>query len=350
MISLADNFMWFGVVEDNEDPEQMGRIRVRIVGIHSDDKSAIPTDALPWANICVGVHNPFISGLGLSPTGLVAGCFVAGIFEDGLDMQQPLVLFALGGRRDIYKSRASGFNDVVGEYPLDTEKHDTNRLARGDVSNTPMAKTKEATRKKDIIVDNDVFTHPTTGAPLPAGIEKSGTQWVSRYMGSTSLDDCASGFREDAKAFVDAMRSGGISVSIAATYRPINRAYLMHYAAAISRGEANISNIPKKEGVLIDWAHLDASGKPNPQAAKKAAQAMVNAYGIGGNPVALNSNHTNGTAMDIHISNYNGKSIKHADDSINKVNSFSDLVRAGASWGIRWFGSGDKVHWSRSGR
>ena len=341
--------MWFGVVEDNEDPEQMGRVKVRIVGIHSDDRSAIPTDALPWSNICVGVHNPFISGLGLSPTGLVSGCFVAGIFEDGLDMQQPLVLFALGGRRDIYKSRASGFNSDAGVYPLETENHDTNRLARGDVSDTPMAKVKEETRKKDIVVDNDVFT-PPVDKNVPTNIEKSGVQWVSRYMGSTSLDSCASGFKEDAKAFVGALRAAGINVSIEATYRPANRAYLMHYAAAICRGEANSNNIPKKEGVLIDWAHLDKNGKPNPTAAKNAANAMRNAYGIGDNPVALNSNHTNGTAMDISISNYSGKSMAHADGTIHKISSFNDIVRAGASWGIRWFGSGDKVHWSRTGR
>ena len=33
-----DGFCWFiGVVEDREDPEQLGRIRVRALGLHTED-------------------------------------------------------------------------------------------------------------------------------------------------------------------------------------------------------------------------------------------------------------------------------------------------------------------------
>lgn len=38
-----------GVVEDNLDPLQSGRVRLRIIGIHSDNSSQVPTDTLPWA-------------------------------------------------------------------------------------------------------------------------------------------------------------------------------------------------------------------------------------------------------------------------------------------------------------
>ena len=40
-----DGFVWFtGVVEDRDDPDQLGRVRVRILGYHTEDKIKIPAD------------------------------------------------------------------------------------------------------------------------------------------------------------------------------------------------------------------------------------------------------------------------------------------------------------------
>ena len=45
-----DKFIWFqGVVEDRFDPLKLGRVRVRILGLHTDNKKLIPTEDLPWA-------------------------------------------------------------------------------------------------------------------------------------------------------------------------------------------------------------------------------------------------------------------------------------------------------------
>ena len=36
--SGRDGFLWFtGVVEDRDDPDKLGRVRVRCVGYHTDD-------------------------------------------------------------------------------------------------------------------------------------------------------------------------------------------------------------------------------------------------------------------------------------------------------------------------
>ena len=35
------------VVEDHNDPEQIGRVKVRCLGIHTEDKETLPTDDLP---------------------------------------------------------------------------------------------------------------------------------------------------------------------------------------------------------------------------------------------------------------------------------------------------------------
>ena len=38
-----DGFVWFtGVVEDRNDPAKLGRVRVRCIGFHTEDKNDIP--------------------------------------------------------------------------------------------------------------------------------------------------------------------------------------------------------------------------------------------------------------------------------------------------------------------
>ena len=53
-------FQWFvGVVEDRNDPQKVGRVRVRCLGYHTPDKGKLPTADLPWAH----VMNPIINGI-----------------------------------------------------------------------------------------------------------------------------------------------------------------------------------------------------------------------------------------------------------------------------------------------
>ena len=47
-----DGFVWFtGVVEDRNDPDKLGRVRVRCLGFHTEDLLDIPTKDLPWATV-----------------------------------------------------------------------------------------------------------------------------------------------------------------------------------------------------------------------------------------------------------------------------------------------------------
>ena len=41
-IGLEGFIWWIGVVEDRHDPEQLGRVRVRCFGWHTEDKNKIP--------------------------------------------------------------------------------------------------------------------------------------------------------------------------------------------------------------------------------------------------------------------------------------------------------------------
>lgn len=86
-----------GIVEDRHDPLMLGRVRVRIIGIHTDDKGTLPTSDLPWAMVMQSPTSAAISGIGISPTGIVAGSWVVVTFMDGESCQVPLVMGTLGG-------------------------------------------------------------------------------------------------------------------------------------------------------------------------------------------------------------------------------------------------------------
>lgn len=107
-------FAWFiGVVEDRDDPLQLGRIKVRIYNMHSFKESDITTDDLPWASVIMPVTSAGSNGVGVSPTGIIVGSTVVGFFMDGLDGQLPVILGTIAGipeEHDVPK-RARGIDD-----------------------------------------------------------------------------------------------------------------------------------------------------------------------------------------------------------------------------------------------
>lgn len=175
--------------------------------------------------------------------------------------------------------------------------------------------------------------------------ELSGPEWVPCFPASRDLDDLAEPFRSNVKRFLAALAAAGGSVTIANTYRPKERAYLMHYSAAIARKEIAPDRVPPMEGVMIEWVH------PTKEASIKAARAMAKAYDIVF-PPALTSNHTLRRAIDMRVTGVVGKSIEKADGSlvvIHKHNDTdSDLFAVGASYNVMKLVS-DKPHWSDDG-
>ena len=91
----GDTTRWFlGTVVDINDPVEMGRVRVRIYGIHTRNIQEIPTADLPWAQVMADVNQGGVSGIGAN-VGLKEGAQVFGIFLDGTNSQVPLVLGSL---------------------------------------------------------------------------------------------------------------------------------------------------------------------------------------------------------------------------------------------------------------
>lgn len=114
----SQSFHWFtGVVEDIADPEQMGRVRVRCIGYHTQDKTQIPTSALPWSVVMTPIQSASMSGIGQSATGILPGTWIVGFFRDGRSAQDPIVIGTIptySTKRD----KTVGFSDPAGKYPI----------------------------------------------------------------------------------------------------------------------------------------------------------------------------------------------------------------------------------------
>lgn len=85
--------LYIGVVEDRNDPLTVGRVRVRVVGLHYHDKTVFPTEDLPWAM----VMQPASGGTGAPTVGPAEGTTCVVIFNDYPENQQPIVIGTLAG-------------------------------------------------------------------------------------------------------------------------------------------------------------------------------------------------------------------------------------------------------------
>lgn len=122
---------WTGVVEDRSDPQELGRVRVRIFGLHTDDIDKIRLGDLPWAHVMMPTTSASISGLGWSPTGLVEGSWVVGFFADGENMQDPIVMGSIHGYPTQTGDEKKAFKDYTGAYPRWLNDTDVSYTARG---------------------------------------------------------------------------------------------------------------------------------------------------------------------------------------------------------------------------
>ena len=120
--------LYYGVVEDRVDPQQLGRVKVRVAGIHTQNKQEIPTDDLPWSMVMTPTTSPSASGVGTTPY-LVEGGWVVVTFMDPMK-QQMLVMGTLPGVPVEYRTSSVGFTSQVGAFPRETDVNDMPALSR----------------------------------------------------------------------------------------------------------------------------------------------------------------------------------------------------------------------------
>lgn len=89
----GDDFRWFFArVIDGSPPYGLeGRVKIRIMGVHSGDVEEIPQSDLPWAQVMLPSTAFGSSGFGPVPQ-ILPGALVFGVFIDGKQSQLPLVL------------------------------------------------------------------------------------------------------------------------------------------------------------------------------------------------------------------------------------------------------------------
>ncbi len=179
---------WVGVVEKINDPLKLGRCRVRCAGWHTDNKSLLPTDSLPWAQSSLPVN-----ARDTYPPR--EGDMVFGFFFDGENAQQPVILGVLPGIPLVAANAQKGFNDArvsselqssprtpasktystdgsgikiteksaAESYPRILDEPTTSRLARNDEN---MSRTFIQERKDNIVKSvptaTSTWTEPTT--------------------------------------------------------------------------------------------------------------------------------------------------------------------------------------------
>lgn len=188
---------WIGTVEDVNDPEKIGRYRVRILGFHTADKSILATEELPWAMTIQPTSSAAISGIGNTNIGLVNGSTVVGFFTDATEHQLPIIMGSLGGVDTVKGNGETGFQDPAGVYPLDSDvgrnrvgESSLSRLARGGETAEKHISLKA---KRGMRVTEQPFAQPSEieGEPAPfpkikpetwdepyaQGSEKSKTQY-----------------------------------------------------------------------------------------------------------------------------------------------------------------------------
>jgi len=184
-----NGFQWFvGVVEDRQDPQTLGRLRVRCLGYHTEDLNKLETKDLPWAHVMNPITSATVSGLGQSPLGAVEGTWVVGFFQDGSDAQQPIIIGTLPGVPSELPDTGSkkGFMDAVnGAYPKYKNETDVNRLS---VNDKDLPHSSLTIRNADL--DTSVGTAQIDGvfngvAPIPTDLDLGAERVISPHTDYT---------------------------------------------------------------------------------------------------------------------------------------------------------------------
>lgn len=144
---------WVGQVEDDEDPLKLGSVRVRIIGLHSNDKSLVPIDTLPWAQLML----PATGSNTFTPPRI--GDWVIGFFQDGEYAQIPVVMGIFPGIESVQSQTL--YQEIVIQKGGPTEVPQSPWIAREEGKPiTPLEARSEGTIEGTVVnATNQVRSH-----------------------------------------------------------------------------------------------------------------------------------------------------------------------------------------------
>lgn len=156
----GDQTRWFlgEVVEVKGDPLKLGRVKVRVYGVH-DDKELIKDDDLPWAQIVVPVTQGVHEGKG-QYLGILKGTQVFGMFLDGKSSQLPMVIGTVPKEGDANpKAEANYPNNKVyqtetGHYKEYDDTAGDERIKESHTSGTFYEMQSDGSIRTEIVKDN----------------------------------------------------------------------------------------------------------------------------------------------------------------------------------------------------
>tara|TARA_Y100000996_G_scaffold188290_1_gene147125 strand:+ start:1069 stop:2379 length:1311 start_codon:yes stop_codon:yes gene_type:complete len=193
---------FYGIVEDRQDPLKIGRVRVRVHGVHTFVKHAISTPDLPWAQVLLPTSSAGLSGFGFG-NGLVEGSTVFGFWRDEEYMQDPVVIGVAAGipaqgsritieDQEIQRTVEDGFNDP-------------RRLTVEDYVDTPDGETPTHDRTRTFGLTTALDTAPKqpktlslkydgTGSTITeVELTKDDLPYYPRYYEASDLNDNTTG-------------------------------------------------------------------------------------------------------------------------------------------------------------
>ncbi len=244
-----NGFFWFNaVVESRNDPEKAGRVQIRVLGVHSKDKTVLPTSELPWALCVLPVTSAGISGLGHTPF-LVEGTWVFGYFRDGY-AQEPVILGTLPGRPIENANTTSGFYDPNGIYPRHINEVDMNRLAVNDEDNPHLAlELRKATRVQNVATATFDLTSNANNDTIEASLADNWSQPAIPYNSAYPYNNVFESESGHIKEYDDTpghqrifeSHTAGTSYEIDATGNKTDIIKGAHYSIVSSHKQALIS-------------------------------------------------------------------------------------------------------------
>tara|TARA_B100000287_G_scaffold402265_1_gene423034 strand:- start:15 stop:1085 length:1071 start_codon:yes stop_codon:yes gene_type:complete len=147
---------YYGIVEDRHDPLKIGRVRVRVHGVHTSSKLSVSTPDLPWAQVMLPTTSAGLSGFG-TQHGLVEGSTVILFFRDE-HKQQPVIIGSAPGLP------SSGYRQTADDKLMTRDvKHgfnDPRRLTADAYDGTPDGKNPEHSPKRGFGLDKGLDTAP----------------------------------------------------------------------------------------------------------------------------------------------------------------------------------------------